>query len=365
MVEKLEAIANQFCINATIKSISTLQSGHINDTYLVTTNTSDSFVLQKLNSYVFKYVIGLIDNKIKVAQLISKNIESKHLNILSTQFYKAKNGNFYVKGDDNEYWNLQNYIPNAITFDKVPNTEVVFEAGKLYGSFIALTNNATALEIKETLKDFHSVPFRLEQFKEALENASQARKEEAQKEIDFVLEHQLEMSKIDALKNANTFPIRITHNDTKLSNILFDKCNKGLAVIDLDTVMPGIVHFDFGDSVRSICSNAEEDNDDFESLEIQLDYYKAYCKGYAKSTKKLLSKTEIKYLPLGVKTIIYIMGLRFLTDFLNNDKYYKTKYATHNLVRAKNQFALVNSVIKNYSEITAITNNAFGLEDIS
>ena len=129
--------------------------------------------------------------------------------------------------------------------------------------------------------------------------------------------------------------------------------------------MPGIVHFDFGDSVRSICSNAEEDNDDFEALEIKLDFYKAFCKGYANSTGKLLTKTEIYYLPLGVKTIIYIMGLRFLTDFLNKDKYYKTTYNNHNLVRAKNQFALVNSVIKNYKVITEITNKAFGLEDIS
>jgi thiamine kinase-like enzyme len=359
MVDKLKHIVSQFEVDATIVNISPLHSGHINDTYLVTTNTSNSFVLQKLNSYVFKDVIGLIDNKIKISQFITERIKSGDLNLLSPEFYKCKTGDFYVKDEADAFWNLQNYIPNAITFDKAPNAQVVFEAGKLYGSFLTLTDNVPTKEIKETLKDFHSVTLRLKQFKDALYSASEKRKNEAQEAIDFVLQHELEMCKIDTLKNEGAFPIRITHNDTKLSNVLFNKDNKGLAVIDLDTVMPGIVHFDFGDSIRSICSNAEEDNANFETLEIQLNYYEAYCKGYANYTKNLLTKTEIKHLPLGVKTIIYIMGLRFLTDYLNNDKYYKISYTSHNLVRAKNQFALVKSVIKNYKVITGITNNAF------
>lgn len=359
MVEKLKNIACQFNIDAIIKDVLPLNSGHINDTYLLTTNTKESFVLQKLNSYVFKDIFGLINNKIKVSQCISESIKTNALNIISPEFYKSINGKFYVKDEADAYWNLQSYIPDTITFDKAPNKEVVFEAGKLYGGFLALTNNLSPLEITETLKDFHSVPLRLKQFKEVLSNASEARKKEAQDVIDFVLEHQLDMCKLDDLKNANTFPIRITHNDTKLSNVLFNKNNKGLAVIDLDTVMPGIVLFDFGDSVRSICSNKEEDNNDFESIAINLEYYKAYCNGYAYCAKNLLTKTEIEYLPLGIKTIIYIMGLRFLTDFLNNDKYYKTAYNNHNFVRAKNQFALVKSVIKNYEVITEITNKTF------
>ncbi|WP_034058552.1 phosphotransferase enzyme family protein [Lacinutrix jangbogonensis] len=365
MVEKLKLITNQFCIEGIIENISTLNSGHINSTYLVTTNTNTNFVLQKLNSYVFKDVVGLIENKIKISELINKRLKVIDLNITSAQFVKSERGDFYVKDKEQNYWNLQNYIPDAITFDKAPNKDVVFEAGKLYGSFLVLTANASNLDIKETLKDFHSVPLRLNQFNEALLNASEERKKEAQNEIDFVVEHQSEMCKLATLKNESAFPIRVTHNDTKLSNALFDKNNKGLAIIDLDTVMPGIVHFDFGDSIRSICSNAEEDNDNFDTIAIQLDYYKAYCKGYAIYTQKLLTKTEIKYLPLGIKTIIYIMGLRFLTDFLNNDKYYKTAYKNHNLVRTKNQFALVKSVIKNYNKIITITNAAFDLKDIS
>lgn len=366
MVEKLKSITSQFAIDEIVKDIVTLNSGHINDTYLITTNTNTCLVLQRLNSYIFKDTIGLINNKVKVSQLIIDSIKNKNVDLLSPKFYKNKNGSYYAQDKDKSYWNLQDFIPNAITFDKAPNAEIVFEAGKLYGSFIALTAaNTSTSDIKETLKGFHSVPLRLKQFNEALLNAAEGRKKEAQKAIHFVLEHQTAMCKLDTFKTKNTFPIRITHNDAKLSNILFDKNNKGLSVIDLDTVMPGIVHFDFGDSIRSICSNSEEDNDDFKSIKIKLDYYEAYCKGFSIYTQDLLTQKEIEYLPLGIKTIIYIMGLRFLTDFLNNDKYYKTAYNNHNLVRAKNQFALLQSVIENYKTITNITYKTFKLKDIS
>ncbi|WP_452224368.1 phosphotransferase enzyme family protein [Lacinutrix chionoecetis] len=361
MVNILKRVANQFETEGTVQNIKTLNSGHINDTYLITTTSTKKYVLQKLNSYVFKDTIGLINNKIKVSKFLSKHLKTYSLPVESTYFYKSKKGEYYVIDQDGFYWNLQNYIPNSITFNKAPNSNIVFEAGKLYGAFLLLTSTISPSEIKETLPDFHSVPLRLNQFEEALKNASEARKTAAKSSIDQIFTHKTEMCKLSKLNLENAFPIRVTHNDTKLSNILFNKANKGIAVIDLDTVMPGIVHYDFGDSIRSICSNAEEDDENFEVIEINIDFYEAYCNGYATYTKSLLTKTEIAYLPLGIKTIIYIMGLRFLTDFLNNDKYYKTNYKTHNLVRAKNQFALLNSVIKNYKKMEDITLRAFNL----
>jgi thiamine kinase-like enzyme len=220
-------------------------------------------------------------------------------------------------------------------------------------------------KITETLPKFHSVPFRFFQFEEALKQAKETKKTEAQELIDFAFELRAEMFQLSELKDKSIFPIRITHNDAKLSNILFDKDDNGLAVIDLDTVMPGIVHFDFGDSIRSICSNTVEDSEDLKQTTINLKFYEEYCKGFASETSKILTSEEIRYFPLGVKTIIYIMGLRFLTDYLNNDVYFKTAYDNHNLVRAKNQMTLLRSAIMNYDVIKELTYSNFNLNNIS
>ncbi|WP_299886675.1 aminoglycoside phosphotransferase family protein [uncultured Lacinutrix sp.] len=365
MVENIIVIANQFNIEGTILEINNLNSGHINDTYLVNTNTNQHYVLQKLNGFVFKNTIDIINNKVYSSQYIEAQVEALNTPVKCTRFYKTNTGYYYYKDKNEQYWNMQNYIANSITYDKAPNAKVVFEAGKLYGSFMMLTKNIVKNKIKETLPNFHNIPIRINQFEKALSLASNDRKLNADNAIKFVLEHKKEMCRLAELKSKNTFPIRITHNDAKLANVLFDKDQKGLAVIDLDTVMPGIVHFDFGDSIRSICTNKEEDSNEYESIEIQLDYYEAFCKGYAFYTSKLFTDKEIEYLPLGVKTIVFIMGLRFLTDYLNNDIYYKTNYENHNLVRANNQFYLLKSVINNYDSIKQITKTAFKLNNIS
>jgi serine/threonine protein kinase len=312
-------------------------------------------VLQKINDHVFKNTEALITNKVTVSNYL-KSANSKYKQIT---FIETKTNAFYFKDQDNNYWNMMLFIPDSITHNIAIASDLVFEAGLLYGDFITQTQLVPSDEIVEILPDFHSIPKRLEQFDEALKSASEVTKTSAKAQIDFVLQHREDMSQLSALKSKNHFPIRITHNDAKLSNILFDKNNKGLAVIDLDTVMPGIVHFDFGDSIRSICTTAKEDETNLDLVNLNLEFYNAYCKGFAQSTKALLTKEEIAYLPLGAKTIVFIMGLRFLTDYLNNNIYYKTDYETHNLVRAKNQFKLVESIYDNYEAIKKMTQDAF------
>lgn len=360
-LEKLQLICSQFKVESGIQSIKTLESGHINDTYLITLNNNEHYVLQKLNASVFKDIEGVMANKI----VVSKHIKELKSRYQSVDFIKTKTAKYYYKDEMNEYWNMMIYISNCVTYDIANNNKTVFEAGKLYGDFISQTATLSSAAIKETLPNFHNVPLRFAQFEQALKTADNDRRTNAKEVIDFAKRNKDEMCELAALKAKNMFPIRITHNDAKLSNILFNKNEEGLAVIDLDTVMPGIVHFDFGDSVRSICTNAVEDDDNFDAIAIKLDYYEAFCKGHAHSAKSILTPQEIKYLPLGVKTIIFIMGLRFLTDYLNNNKYYKVKYDTHNLVRCKNQFKLVESVQQHYDYILRITYNCYGLNNIS
>lgn len=360
-LKNLQVIANQFNVQSGLKKIKALESGHINDTYLVTSNSNEHYVLQRLNATVFKDVESIIANKTAVSEHL-KQLESSYK---SVRFIKTINLESSFKDSDGNYWNMMEYISNSVTHDIATNTKMVFEAGKLYGDFIKQTASLSSNIIKETLPDFHSVPLRFLQFEAALKKASKDNKANAQKEINFVIQCKEEMMELARLKDNGAFPIRVTHNDAKLSNILFNHNEEGLAVIDLDTIMPGIIHFDFGDSIRSICTSAVEDSDDFDNVSIKLDYYKAFCEGHAQSTKGILTPQEINYLPLGVKTIIFIMGLRFLTDYLNNNIYYKVKYASHNLTRCKNQFKLVESVQEHYDNIIEITNKCYNLNNIS
>jgi len=358
MTSQLIHIFNHF-VDDDIKSIKRLNSGHINDTFLIKTNLKNQYVLQKFNSLAFKEVESVINNKIIVSEFLNANNMASHYKSLT--FKISNSGKYFYKESNGNYWNMTSYIPDSVVHDFATNSKMVCEAGKLYGYFISQTALLSVAKLKITLPDFHNVPFRFIEFQNALLKASEETKKKAKDLIDFAFKFKTEMFKLSLLEAKKTFPIRITHNDAKLSNILFDKKFNGIAVIDLDTVMPGIMLHDFGDSIRSICANAPEDSQNYDALAINLDYYQAFCEGHAESTAGTLTIEEIKYLPLAAKTITFIMGLRLLTDYLNNNVYYKVDYQEHNLVRAKNQFKLVENIQLNIETITNITYNIYGL----
>lgn len=314
-----------------------LISGHINDTYLIESDKG-VFVLQKLNHHVFPNIQELMNNKLKVANHLSKkeNFQQQLLH-----FYRCKTGPFFYQDEEGFYWNLMDYIPETLVLDKTENTEQAFEAGKAFGHFIAQLDDFDASELYEIIPNFHKMSFRYQQFDEALNRAGEERKKVAEKWIEQVLTSREKMHELQRLHELGEIPLRVTHNDTKLSNILFNKQNKAVAVIDWDTLMPGIVHYDFGDSVRSICSTATEDETNLEKVRFNEEFYQAYHKGFLGELIEKLSSKEIELLPLAAQTITFIMGLRFLTDFLNGDIYYKIKYPEHNLHRAANQLTLV------------------------
>ncbi|TYA59161.1 aminoglycoside phosphotransferase family protein [Formosa maritima] len=341
-----------------------MASGHINDTYLINCSNDLKYILQNINNQVFNNLKDIISNKVLVTNHLKNEYDKISSTYQTASFIKSKKDTYYIEAYQG-FWTLMEYIPNSKTIERAENEKQVFEAGKLFGNFISSTTTLDTDCIIETLPEFHSVPCRFLHFEAALKKASPVRMNHAKQLIDFVYKHKEEMFQLSELKNKNTFPLRVTHNDTKMSNILFNKGDNGLAIIDLDTVMPGIVHFDFGDSIRSICSNTVEDSEDLEQTFINMNFYNIYCKGFASETSMMFTPKEIEYLPLAVKTLIYIIGLRFLTDYLNNDVYYKTAYKTHNLVRAKNQMKLLQSVIENFDEVKAITYSNFNLKNIS
>lgn len=346
--EKLIYIFNQFDHASKYASHKELVSGHINDTFLIETKEEPYFILQRINHNVFKDVPGLILNKVLVSMHIKNKLShlpEEELKRRVLTFIPAKNGEYYYRDEDGNFWNVMVYIKESVTHEIVTNKEVAYEGGKLSGDFLNLTSDFDASVLTEVIPKFHDMSFRFWQFDEALKNASEERKEKAKLYLDKVIELKEEMHILQNLKEFGEIKIRVTHNDTKISNALFDKDNKGLCIIDTDTVMPGIVHYDFGDAIRTICNNAAEDETNLDLVTFNVEFYEAYKKGFLEKVESALTSLEIKTLPLAAKTMIFIMGLRFLTDFLNNDVYYKTKYPEHNLDRAKNQFKLIDSMV--------------------
>lgn len=356
--ETLKYIFDQFQHESEFLSFSELASGHINDTYLIKTSGKPHYVLQRINHGVFPDVPGLINNKVSV----SAHLKAKLSHLPKTEqerrvlsFISGIDGKWYYEDKSTGYWNLTQFIDDSVTFERVNNDEIAYEGGKLFGEFLNHTSDFKVDNLVEVIPNFHDMSFRYKQFDDAMESATQQRKDEAKACIELVEASREEMHILQTLKESGAIPTRVTHNDTKISNALFDVNNKGLCVIDTDTVMPGIIHYDFGDAIRTICNTAAEDETDLNLVNFNINYYKYYVKGFLETVGNSLSTTELEYLPLGAKSIIFIMGLRFLTDFLNNDVYYKVAYSKHNLDRAKNQFKLLESYSKQYNEVREIT----------
>ncbi|PKA98156.1 phosphotransferase family enzyme [Flavobacteriaceae bacterium MAR_2009_75] len=364
--ENILAVFEAFDHQAVPKHVQEFSSGHINDTFLIDTEQSQNFVLQRINGEVFKNIPALVENKVKISKhLLSRLPEitdaEKYRRVLT--FVPSMNGRYYHKDDAGQYWNLSYYIPDSNSFDTVTEKEVAYEGGKLFGDFVNQTSDFNPAHLVEVIPGFHDMNFRLKQFEKAKQKASEERLKKARTSIERIEGLKEEMLILQNLKDKGKIPVRVTHNDTKISNALFDEKNKGLCVIDTDTVMPGIVHNDFGDAIRTICNTAEEDEKDLSLVSFNVPYYKAYFKGFLEELRFSLSPLEIEHLPLGAKTIIYIMALRFLTDYLNDDVYYKTNYDDHNLNRSKNQLKLIDSFEEQYDQILEISNDIINLKE--
>ena len=336
-------------------------SGHIHDTFRVETveKDKDDYILQRLNTRVFKNIPELQHN----IERVTNHLHKKLLSIPGSDIKRecltlipANDGKSWITDSDGNYWRMYIFISNHRSYDVVDSADKAYEGGKAIGRFQAMLSDLPGEPLFETIPYFHDIEKRLEAFNNTVKEDPVKRAGEVQDEIRSVLKRAEEMKTILRLGREGKIPSRITHNDTKFNNILLDENDKALCVIDLDTVMPGYVHYDFGDAIRTGASKAPEDETDLSKVRMDLGLFEAYSDGYLSETRKTLNDVEKEYLAFAPKLITYIIALRFLTDYIDGDKYFKIHNEHHNLQRARAQLELVRSMEEQYVEMKRIIN---------
>ena len=342
-----EAIAN-FRFEGTLIEQRPYGNGHINDTFLLTFDIGEMgrlrVILQCMNKSIFTKPVELMENVLGVTSYLRKKIienggdpERETLNVIRTVANRP-----YFVDSQGDYWRAYKFIEGATSYDQVETPEDFYQSAVSFGNFQRLLADYPAETLHETIVGFHDTKARFATFKKAVEEDVCGRVASVQKEIDFVLAHE-DVANVfgDMLANGE-LPLRVTHNDTKLNNIMIDdKTGKGICVIDLDTVMPGLAMNDFGDSIRFGASTAAEDEQDLSKVSCDMELFDVYAKGFIEGCGGKLTQKEIEMMPMGAKVMTFECGMRFLTDHLQGDTYFKIHRDKHNLDRCRTQFKLV------------------------
>lgn len=359
-MEKLNGIAIKFDFGETVKSIVRFGSGHINDTYLVDT-TGKKFILQKVNTAIFKNIENLTSNILVITDHYNRKIATADyidLSLKPLYLIPCKDGNYFFRDDNNGCWRMFNYIENSICYDRIDSEKKAYNAAHTFGLFQKILSDLDPKLIHEIIPEFHNMKSRYQKFLKVVKENHVNRLNSVKKEVQFVENRIAEMISLQQLIDDGKIPVRISHNDTKINNILFDKNDNALCVIDLDIVMPGSVLFDFGDAIRTGAAMADEDEQDLTKVGIDIGLFEAYVKGYLYSTKQFLVSEEISNLAFSAKYMTFIMGLRFLTDYLDGDKYYKIHHSNHNLHRVCAQFRQVEILENNFEIMKGIVQSS-------
>jgi hypothetical protein len=336
----------EFKIDAKIASVKPFGSGHINDTYRIVNSNPDEadYLLQRINHHVFRNVPELMQNLLNISEHLKKklslipgtDIKKEILTLVETRqdqpYFKDENGN---------YWRTFLFLKDTRSYDLVETEQQAFEGGKAFGRFQALLADLDISFVKDTIPDFHNIESRLNKLYSAIDADAVGRLNRVLPEVDFIKSRADKMSEILLMGRAGILPQRIVHNDTKFNNVLLDSHDKAQCVIDLDTVMPGYVAYDFGDSIRTIINTAVEDEADLSLIGLNIPLFEAYTKGYLQEAIGFLTTTEIDSLLKGVLLLPYIQAVRFLTDYLDGDNYFKVHSPDHNLQRTRAQLTLV------------------------
>lgn len=350
-------ITENFEFEGGLSGIHEFGSGHINKTYIADF-TERKYVIQKINTSVFKNPEGLMKNVFAVTdylrEVIAKNGGDPERETL--HFIKTKGGDDYFVTPDGECWRAYVFVKDSVSYDFADTPELFGKSGAAFGKFQKMLAGFPADTLIETIPNFHNTEWRFEnEFLPSVFSAGDEKLSECEDDIEFVTSRRGDMEVLTTLSALGRLPLRVTHNDTKLNNVMFDE-NTGecVCVIDLDTVMPGLALYDFGDSIRFGASTAAEDEKNLDRVSLDLDYFTAYAKGFLSEAGDTLTETEKQNLAFSAKIMTLECGMRFLTDYLNGNVYFKTDYEKHNLVRARNQFKLVEDIENKLDEMNKI-----------
>lgn len=355
--EKIFSVASLFLLDSIPAEVEECTVGHINSTYFVTCENGEKYVLQNINTGIFKNPDGLMDNVVGVTEHIRKKLaeEGGDTERGTLNFCRAHNGKYFVFDDDGRCWRMYRFIDRVLNLQTAGSGEIFARVGRAFGHFQMQLADYDASVLCETIPNFHNTVSRYLDFEKAVSDDAAGRAGNVEKEIAFVREHKGLCSYIIDRISSGVLPLRVTHNDTKLNNILIDEeSGQPLCVIDLDTIMPGSVLYDFGDAIRFGASSAAEDETDLEKVYMRTEMFDAFASGFIAGLDGSLSEEEILDLPMGAVIITLETGIRFLTDYLNGDTYFRTGYPEHNLDRARNQFKLVSYMEENLSVMNGI-----------
>ena len=354
-----DEILGAFEFEGSPKNAERITDGHINNTFALTFESEGGkirkYLLQELNTNVFRQPEALMNNVVGVTEFLKKKItaaggdpERECLTVIPSKDSKP----YYITADG-KFWRCFNFIENTYTLQKVESAESFAAAARAFGNFQCLLADYPAETLVETIPNFHNTASRFNDFKKAVTDNLSGRADNCKEEIEFILARESDCSVLVDMTAKGELPLRVTHNDTKLNNVMFDcETGEGICVVDLDTVMPGLALYDFGDSIRFGASTAAEDEPDLDKVHFSPEYFEAYTDGFLSTAGRALTDNEIKYLPFSSKLMTLECGMRFLGDYINGDTYFKTDYPEHNLVRARTQLRLVSEMEVKMQEMT-------------
>ena len=353
MDEKLKQVCAVFRLPGTYLSYESIQVGIVNRTYKVNFRLEDgrekSFLVQNVNTYAFRNPIGLMNN----IDLVTEHIRAKHPEKLSLHFHHTADRKTYLVDGDN-FWRVMNYIPSA-NYSSTKDPVILRNAGRAFGEFQTQLADFEIGQLVETIPNFHNTRSRYESLDEAIAQDAAGRVKEARAEIDYIQSIRNLACTLTDLGREGKLPLRVTHNDTKINNVLFDrKTNEALVVIDLDTVMPGLMGHDFGDAIRFAANLQPEDSPEYSRVGIDLEVFSAFAQGFLEKTGDTITPLELETLATSCVCLTAELVVRFLDDYLRGDKYFKTRYPEHNLVRTRNQIALCRDMIAQLEKMDAI-----------
>ena len=356
MTDYLTKVTGAFAFDGKVVDSQPFGSGHINETLLLTTDKGSKFILQTINTYVFTNPQALMENVFKVTEFLKKRLveQGGDPNKETLTFIQTRDGKLYYS-DEGGAWRAYRFQGDLIALNAARTPKDFYASGKAFGRFQALLGTYPAETLHETIPNFHNTPSRFEQLHAAIDQNAAGRLDSVKDEVEFALAREKDAALVMDLQEQGVLPLRVTHNDTKLNNVLLDpETGDGVCVIDLDTIMPGQAIFDFGDSIRFGASTATEDEKDLSKVQLDLELFDAYTKGFLEGCNNVLTDAEKDLLPTGAWMMTLECGIRFLADYLNGDVYFKTQYPEHNLDRARTQLKLVKEMEEKQDQMQAI-----------